>query len=243
MSENLVELRGITRVYRSAGGVEVRAVKGIDLAIKPGEFIAIMGPSGSGKSTAMNTLGCLDRPTTGSYLLDGQEVAEMSRDQRARIRNQKLGFVFQGFNLLARTTALENVELPLLYKGVRSSKERRRRAMDSLASVGLAKRSHHVPSQMSGGEQQRVAIARALVTDPVLILADEPTGNLDTKTSDEVMELFESLHQQGQTIVLVTHEPDIALKCRRIVLFRDGLIIGDGKPAEVLDTIAKGVIS
>lgn len=243
MSENLVELKGITRVYRSAGGVEVKAVKGIDLAIKPGEFIAIMGPSGSGKSTAMNTLGCLDRPTTGSYLLDGQEVAEMSRDQRARIRNQKLGFVFQGFNLLARTTALENVELPLLYKGVRSSKERRRRAMDSLASVGLAKRSHHVPSQMSGGEQQRVAIARALVTDPVLILADEPTGNLDTKTSDEVMELFESLHQQGQTIVLVTHEPDIALKCRRIVLFRDGLIIGDGKPAEVLDTIAKGVIS
>ena len=240
---NLVELRGITRVYRSAGGVEVRAVKGIDMAIKAGEFIAIMGPSGSGKSTAMNTLGCLDRPTTGSYLLDGQEVAEMSRDQRAKIRNQKLGFVFQGFNLLARTTALENVELPLLYKGVRSSKERRNRAMDALASVGLAKRSHHVPSQMSGGEQQRVAIARALVTDPVLILADESTGNLDTKTSDEVMELFESLHQQGQTIILVTHEPDIALKCRRIILFRDGLIIGDGKPAEVLDTIAKGVIS
>jgi len=240
---NLVELRGITRVYRSAGGVEVRAVKGIDMAIKAGEFIAIMGPSGSGKSTAMNTLGCLDRPTTGSYLLDGQEVAEMSRDQRAKIRNQKLGFVFQGFNLLARTTALENVELPLLYKGVRSSKERRSRAMEALASVGLAKRSHHVPSQMSGGEQQRVAIARALVTDPVLILADEPTGNLDTKTSDEVMELFESLHQQGQTIILVTHEPDIALKCRRIILFRDGLIIGDGKPADVLDTIAKGVIS
>jgi putative ABC transport system ATP-binding protein len=240
---NLVELRGITRVYRSAGGVEVRAVKGIDMAIEAGEFIAIMGPSGSGKSTAMNTLGCLDRPTTGSYLLDGQEVAEMSRDQRAKIRNQKLGFVFQGFNLLARTTALENVELPLLYKGVRSSKERRNRAMEALASVGLAKRSHHVPSQMSGGEQQRVAIARALVTDPVLILADEPTGNLDTKTSDEVMELFESLHQQGQTIILVTHEPDIALKCRRIILFRDGLIIGDGKPAEVLNTIAKGVIS
>ena len=237
---NLVELRGITRVYRSAGGVEVRAVKGIDMAIKAREFIAIMGPSGS---TAMNTLGCLDRPTTGSYLLDGQEVAEMSRDQRAKIRNQKLGFVFQGFNLLARTTALENVELPLLYKGVRSSKERRSRAMEALASVGLAKRSHHVPSQMSGGEQQRVAIARALVTDPVLILADEPTGNLDTKTSDEVMELFESLHQQGQTIILVTHEPDIALKCRRIILFRDGLIIGDGKPADVLDTIAKGVIS
>ncbi|MFA5507330.1 MAG: ABC transporter ATP-binding protein [Vulcanimicrobiota bacterium] len=239
----LVELKGITRVYRSAGGVEVRAVKGIDLVIEAGEFIAIMGPSGSGKSTMMNTLGCLDRPSSGSYLLDGQEVATMGRDQRARIRNQKLGFVFQGFNLLARTTALENVELPLLYKGVRSSKERKRLALAALESVGLAKRSHHVPSQMSGGEQQRVAIARALVTDPVIILADEPTGNLDTKTSDEVMELFENLHKQGQTIVLVTHEPDIALKCRRIVLFRDGLIIGDGDPAEVLQTVAKGVIS
>lgn len=239
----LVELKGITRVYRSAGGVEVRAVKGIDLVIEAGEFIAIMGPSGSGKSTMMNTLGCLDRPSSGSYLLDGQEVATMGRDQRARIRNQKLGFVFQGFNLLARTTALENVELPLLYKGVRSSKERKRLALAALESVGLAKRSHHVPSQMSGGEQQRVAIARALVTDPVIILADEPTGNLDTKTSDEVMELFENLYKQGQTIVLVTHEPDIALKCRRIVLFRDGLIIGDGDPAEVLQTVAKGVIS
>ena len=243
MSERLVELRGIKRIYRSAGGVEVAAVKGIDLVIEAGEFISIMGPSGSGKSTAMNTLGCLDRPTSGSYLLDGREVADMSRDQRARIRNEKLGFVFQGFNLLARTTALENVELPLLYKGISSSKERRARAQRALASVGLAERSHHVPSQMSGGEQQRVAIARALVTDPVLVLADEPTGNLDTKTSDEVMELFKTLNRQGQTIVLVTHEPDIALQCRRIVLFRDGLIIGDGEPEEVLQTIAKGVIS
>lgn len=243
MSRNLVELKGITRTYRSAGGVEVFAVRGIDLSIRPGEFIAIMGPSGSGKSTMMNTLGCLDRPTSGSYLLDGQEVAEMSRDQLARIRNQKLGFVFQGFNLLARTSALENVELPLLYKGMKSSRDRRARALAALDSVGLAKRSHHVPSQMSGGEQQRVAIARALVTDPVLILADEPTGNLDTKTSDEVMELFENLNRQGQTIILVTHEPDIALKCRRIILFRDGLIIGDGDPAEVLQTLAKGVIS
>lgn len=239
----LVVLKQIRRVYRSAGGVEVEAVRGIDLTIEAGEFVAIMGPSGSGKSTAMNTLGCLDRPTSGSYILDGDEVASLNRDQWARIRNRKIGFVFQGFNLLARTTALENVELPLLYQGIKSSAERRRRAMESLISVGLGQRYHHVPSQMSGGEQQRVAIARALVTQPVLVLADEPTGNLDTKTSDEVMELFEALHQEGQTIVLVTHEPDVALKCRRIILFRDGEIIGDGEPSEILRTIGKGVIS
>jgi len=239
----LVELKGITKVYKSGGGVEVQAVKGIDLTIEAGEFVAIMGPSGSGKSTTMNTLGCLDRPTSGTYHLDGQEVARMSRDEWARIRNLKLGFVFQGFNLLARTSALENVELPLLYQGVRSSAERRERAMASLASVGLEKRYHHVPSQMSGGEQQRVAIARALVTRPVIVLADEPTGNLDSKTSDEVMALFDSLNKQGQTLVLVTHEPDVALKCRRVVLFRDGLIIGDGNPAEVLATQGRGVIS
>lgn len=239
----LVELRGITKIYQSGGGVEVQAVKGVDLDIEAGEFVAIMGPSGSGKSTTMNTLGCLDRPTSGTYTLDGQEVARLSRDDWARIRNLKLGFVFQGFNLLPRTSALENVELPLLYQGVRSSSERRRRAMESLASVGLEKRYHHVPSQMSGGEQQRVAIARALVTRPVVVLADEPTGNLDTKTSDEVMALFESLNKMGQTIILVTHEPDIALKCRRVVLFRDGLIIGDGDPKEVLQTVGRGVIS
>ena len=239
----LVELQDIRRVYRSAGGVEVEAVKGINLSIEEGEFVAIMGPSGSGKSTTMNTLGCLDKPTSGSYILDGEEVAALSRNAWARIRNRKLGFVFQGFNLLARTSALENVELPLLYQGVKSTKERRARALESLESVGLGERFHHVPSQMSGGEQQRVAIARALVTKPKLILADEPTGNLDTKTSDEVMELFESLHQAKQTIVLVTHEPDIALKCRRIVLFRDGRIIGDGDPKEVLQTVARGVIS
>lgn len=239
----LVELKDIRRVYRSAGGVEVEAVKGIDLSVEAGEFVAIMGPSGSGKSTTMNTLGCLDRPTSGSYLLDGEEVARMSRDQWARIRNRKIGFVFQGFNLLARTSALENVELPLLYQGIKNTGVRRERALEALQSVGLGERHHHVPSQMSGGEQQRVAIARALVTKPVLILADEPTGNLDTKTSDEVMDLFEDLHQQGQTILLVTHEPDVALKCRRIVLFRDGLIVGDGDPKEVLQTVAKGVIS
>lgn len=239
----LVELKDITKTYQSGGGVTVRAVKGINLTIEAGEFVAIMGPSGSGKSTTMNTLGCLDRPTSGSYLLDGQEVARLSRDEWARIRNRKLGFVFQGFNLLARTSALENVELPLLYQGVKSSAERRERALESLTAVGLGKRYHHVPSQMSGGEQQRVAIARALVTRPVLVLADEPTGNLDTKTSDEVMALFEGLHQNGQTLVLVTHEPDIALKCRRVILFRDGEIIGDGDPAEVLQTVARGVIS
>jgi putative ABC transport system ATP-binding protein len=239
----LVELKNIRRVYRSVGGVEVEAMKGIDLTIEAGEFVAIMGPSGSGKSTMMNTLGCLDRPTSGSYLLDGEEVAKMSRDQWARIRNRKLGFIFQGFNLLARTSALENVELPLLYQGIKSAKVRKERAMEALSSVGLLARSHHVPSQMSGGEQQRVAIARALVTKPVMILADEPTGNLDTKTTDEVLEVFEGLHQQGQTLILVTHEPEVALKCRRIVLFRDGQIIGDGEPAEVLSTVAKGVIN
>lgn len=239
----LVELKDITKTYESAGGVAVQAVKGVSFTIETGEFVAIMGPSGSGKSTTMNTLGCLDRPTSGSYLLDGREVARLSRDEWARIRNEKLGFVFQGFNLLPRTSALENVELPLLYQGLRSSKERRKRAMESLASVGLENRHHHVPSQMSGGEQQRVAIARALVTKPVLILADEPTGNLDTKTSDEVMALFESLNQNQQTIVLVTHEPDIALKCKRIILFRDGQIIADGEPQQVLQTAARGVIS
>lgn len=239
----LVELRGIEKIYRSGGGVEVRAVKGIDLSIDAGEFVAIMGPSGSGKSTTMNTLGCLDRPTSGAYLLDGLDVARMSKDEWAFIRNRKLGFVFQGFNLLSRTSALENVELPLLYQGVKRASERRERAMASLTSVGLGERYHHVPSQMSGGEQQRVAIARALVTQPVLVLADEPTGNLDTKTSDEVMALFDSLNKNGQTIVLVTHEPDIAMKCRRVILFRDGRIIGDGAPDEVLRTVARGVIS
>ena len=239
----LVELRKVARVYRSGGGVEVHALKGIDLSIEAGEFVAIMGPSGCGKSTTMNTLGCLDRPTSGQYLLDGAEVGQMSRDEWATIRNQKLGFVFQGFNLLARTTALENVELPLLYRGIKSSKERARKSLEVLSWVGLAERSHHVPSQMSGGEQQRVAIARALVTEPLLLLADEPTGNLDTKTSDGVMELFTKLNAQGQTIILVTHEPDVAAKCKRIVLFRDGQIVGDGEPKEVLRDIAPGVIS
>ncbi len=231
----LIELKDIVRTYRSAGGVEVRALRGINLAIEKGEFLSIMGPSGSGKSTLMNTLGCLDRPTSGSYVLDGRETAHLTRDQRAWVRNRSLGFVFQGFNLLARTSALENVELPLLYRGEKDAKKRRALAMDVLERVGLGQRHHHVPSQMSGGEQQRVAIARALVTRPPLILADEPTGNLDSRTSDEVMQLFANLNNDEQiTVLLVTHEPDVAMKTNRVVLVKDGELIGDGRPEEVL---------
>lgn len=231
----LIELKNIVRTYRSAGGVEVRALRGINLKIERGEFLSIMGPSGSGKSTLMNTLGCLDRPTSGSYILDGRETAHLTRDQRAWVRNRSLGFVFQGFNLLARTSALENVELPLLYRGERDAKKRRQLALEVLERVGLGKRSHHVPSQMSGGEQQRVAIARALVTRPPLILADEPTGNLDSRTSDEVMQLFANLnHDEHITILLVTHEPDVAMKSNRVVLVKDGEVIGDGRPEVVL---------
>ena len=238
----LIEVRGLTRVYQTGGEVEVRALRGVDLAIEAGEFVAIMGPSGSGKSTMMNILGCLDQPTSGSYLLEGQEVGALSKDQRAWIRNQRLGFVFQGFNLLARTSALENVELPLLYRGISDAAERRRLALAALEHVGLGRRLDHVPTQLSGGEQQRVAIARALVGEPALILADEPTGNLDTRTSDEVMELFASLNRErGMTLVMVTHEPDVASKCRRVVLFRDGCIVRDGTPAEVLGPVAHGV--
>ena len=231
----LIELKDIVRTYRSAGGVEVRALRGINLAIEKGEFLSIMGPSGSGKSTLMNKLGCLDRPTSGSYVLDGRETAHLTRDQRAWVRNRSLGFVFQGFNLLARTSALENVELPLLYRGEKDAKKRRALAMDVLERVGLGQRHHHVPSQMSGGEQQRVAIARALVTRPPLILADEPTGNLDSRTSDEVMQLFANLNNDEQiTVLLVTHEPDVAMKTNRVVLVKDGELIGDGRPEEVL---------
>ncbi|MBX3169887.1 MAG: ABC transporter ATP-binding protein [Candidatus Eremiobacteraeota bacterium] len=231
----MIELKDIVRTYRSAGGVEVRALRGINLTIEKGEFLSIMGPSGSGKSTLMNTLGCLDRPTSGSYVLDGRETAHLTRDQRAWVRNRSLGFVFQGFNLLARTSALENVELPLLYRGEKDAKKRRALAMEVLERVGLGKRHHHVPSQMSGGEQQRVAIARALVTRPPLILADEPTGNLDSRTSDEVMQLFANLNNDEHiTVLLVTHEPDVALKTNRVVLVKDGELIGDGRPEEVL---------
>jgi putative ABC transport system ATP-binding protein len=223
----VVQLRDIRRTYRN-GELEVHAVRGISLDIHVGEFIAIMGASGSGKSTLMNTLGCLDRPSSGTYLLDGVNVADLDREARADLRNQKLGFVFQGFNLLARTSALENVELPMLYAQRRvPAADMRRRALAALDIVGLGNRFDHLPSQLSGGQQQRVAIARALVNEPRLLLADEPTGNLDSKTSVEVMGVFQRLNQQGITLVMVTHELDIAQYAKRILVVRDGLVVRD----------------
>jgi putative ABC transport system ATP-binding protein len=222
----VIELEHIHKTY-TMGDVQVHALRGVSLTIREGEFVAIMGASGSGKSTTMNILGCLDRPTKGTYILDGQDVSEMSKDERADIRSRKIGFVFQGFNLLSRTSALENVELPMLYAGV-SAAERRRRAMESLSAVGLAGREQNHPNQLSGGQQQRVAIARSLVNDPALILADEPTGNLDSRTSVEVMEIFQRLNRErGITLVLVTHEPDIAQYAQRVVVFKDGKIRKD----------------
>ena len=228
----LVKLRGLTKIYRT-GDVEVRALDGIDLTIDAGEFVAVMGPSGSGKSTLMNIVGCLDRPTAGHYVLGGQDVAGMDADARAEIRNARIGFVFQSFNLLARTSALENVELPLIYgNGRLSARERAARARAMLARVGLAGREHHVPSQLSGGQQQRVAIARALITDAPILLADEPTGNLDSRTSEEVMGVFEKLNDEGKTVILITHEPDIAQHAKRTVVFRDGRIVTDAPVAD-----------
>jgi putative ABC transport system ATP-binding protein len=222
----LIDVRQLRKVYR-LGDIELTALENVSSIIEKGEFVAIMGPSGSGKSTFMNILGCLDKPTGGHYLLEGVDIGRMSRDELAEIRNKKLGFVFQGFNLLSRTSALENVELPLLYDGL-SARERRERALAALKSVGLEGREHHHPNQLSGGQQQRVAIARALVNDAPLILADEPTGNLDTKTSSEIMELFVKLNREAHiTIILVTHEPDIAAFSRRIIKFLDGHIISD----------------
>jgi putative ABC transport system ATP-binding protein len=221
-----IALRGVTKTYR-LGDVEVEALKGVDLSIATGEFLAVMGPSGSGKSTLMNILGCLDRPTTGSYRLDGEEIGTLSRDGRAIIRRNKLGFVFQGFNLLPRLSAQENVELPMIYDST-PTPVRREKAYKALSSVALADRAHHLPSQLSGGQQQRVAIARAIVNTPSLLLADEPTGNLDSSTSDEILGIFQRLNdERGITLVLVTHEPDIALFARRVIRFRDGNLVED----------------
>ena len=222
MGEPLLQLDQIRRTYH-LGDVEVQALRGVSLTIEVGELVAIMGASGSGKSTLMNTLGCLDHPSSGRYLLAGDDVSGLDRDQRAEVRNRTIGFVFQSFNLLARTSALENVELPLLYAGV-GTRDRRRRARAALERVGLGDRLDHQPSQLSGGQQQRVAIARALVVEPRLILADEPTGNLDSRTSLEVMALFQELNHNGMTIVLVTHESDIAAHAARVVVMRDGRV-------------------
>jgi len=222
----VIELDHIHKTY-TMGDVEVHALRGVSLTIREGEFVAIMGASGSGKSTTMNIIGCLDRPTRGTYILDGEDVSDMSKDERADIRCQKIGFVFQGFNLLSRTSALENVELPMLYLGVETA-ERDQRAMEALAAVGLAGREQNHPNQLSGGQQQRVAVARSLVNNPALILADEPTGNLDSRTAVEVMEIFQRLNRErGITLVLVTHEPDIAQYAQRVVVFKDGKIKKD----------------
>lgn len=224
--KSLIKLEDIVKIYK-LGEVEVHALRGVSLEVKEGEFVAIMGPSGSGKSTLMNIIGCLDTPTSGKYYLEGMEVSGLSRNELAKIRNKKIGFVFQTFNLLPRTSALENVELPLFYNNT-SSKERKRRAMEALKAVGLEGRERHTSAQLSGGEQQRVAIARALVTNPSIILADEPTGNLDTRSSIEIMSIFQKLNEEGRTIILVTHENDISQYAKRLVRIRDGRIVHDG---------------
>jgi putative ABC transport system ATP-binding protein len=225
MADVLIQTEELSRAYQ-LGDNEVRALRGVSLAIAPGEFVAVMGPSGSGKSTFMNLVGCLDRPTGGAYWLDNENVAELDTDALAAIRNSKIGFVFQTFNLLARTSALQNVEMPLLYSGA-SAAARRDAATARLTDVGLAERMDHTPSQLSGGQQQRVAIARALVNDPVLVLADEPTGALDSRTGVEIMAIFQDLNAAGITIVIVTHEPDIARYAKRVVTFRDGVVTDD----------------
>ena len=225
----VIEVRNLTKVYKM-GEHEVRALRGVSLTIEHGEFVAVTGPSGSGKSTFMHIAGCLDRPTSGEYVLDGKDVSKTPKDELARVRSEKIGFVFQGFNLLTRTTALDNVELPLLYRAKNGFKsaERHKRALASLDAVGLSSRYHHMPNQLSGGQQQRVAIARALVNEPSLILADEPTGNLDTRTSIEVMGIFQRLNKErGITVLLITHEMDIAEYGTRLIRFRDGRIVAD----------------
>ena len=230
-----IRLRDIKKIYKM-GGQELAALNGINLDVKRGEFAALMGPSGSGKSTLMNILGCLDRPTVGSYELEGKEVAHLSDDELAMMRNQHIGFVFQNFNLLSRISSLENVALPLVYAGVGVS-ERRKRAQQVLEAVGLGDRAEHLPNELSGGQRQRVAIARALVNNPEIIMADEPTGNLDTKSTKEIMEIFQEMHGRGKTIILVTHEPEIAVRANRQLLVRDGVITRDEGKGVVLDVV------
>jgi putative ABC transport system ATP-binding protein len=225
VSNDIIRLEGITREY-VMGSERILALRGVDLTIARNEYVAIMGPSGSGKSTMMNMLGCLDTPSGGAYWLNGQEVSRMADDDLARVRNREIGFVFQTFNLLPRATALANVELPLVYAGV-GAKERKQRAESALERVGLGERMHHKPNELSGGQRQRVAIARALVNEPSILLADEPTGNLDSATSEEIMRVFGQLHAQGQTVLVVTHEPDIAVHARRVVVLRDGRVDRD----------------
>jgi putative ABC transport system ATP-binding protein len=227
----VIETRKLTRIFR-VGDISIPALRGIDLTIRRGEFLAIMGSSGSGKSTLMNLLGCLDTPTGGEYFLDGERVDSLRKNDRAAIRNRKIGFVFQGFNLLSRTTALENVELPLFYDHVHHVSDHRRAAREALTRVGLGDRLDHTPSQLSGGQQQRVAVARALVNNPAILLADEPTGNLDSRTSLEIVSLFQQLNREGVTVILVTHERDIAAYAKRILRLRDGHIVGDEEVIE-----------
>lgn len=235
----MIRLSGLTKTYQM-GPQQLQVLKGIDLHVREGEFVAIMGPSGSGKSTLMNIIGCLDRPTSGAYSLAGQQVSELDDDALAYVRNKRIGFVFQTFNLLPRMTATRNVEQPLLYGGIRAT-ERRARALDAMGRVGLADRAGHRPNELSGGQRQRVAIARALVTHPSILLADEPTGNLDSRSGEEIMALFQDLHREGATIVLVTHEPEIARHAQRIVTLRDGLIHRDevvAQPAVAREVLA-----
>ena len=241
MSANVIDLKNIVKTYDMGGAEEVHALRGVSLAIGRNEYVAIMGPSGSGKSTLMNIIGCLDTPTSGLYLFNDVNVSEMNDNDLAKIRNKEIGFVFQTFNLLPRSDALHNVELPLIYGGV-SSAERRRRAQETLAHVQLGDRAHHKPNELSGGQRQRVAIARALVTRPSIILADEPTGNLDSRTGEEIMMLFEELHRTGNTIILVTHEADIAEHAHRTIRLRDGMIESD-EPVKKRKTVAAAAAS